>query len=166
MAYHNFCILVHRPWTSKGSQPRGKIGPGYEHARSVCHNSASEIASLLRIYESHYGLRRMNVYVINIIVSASLILIFRLITVKDILGGDQQPEKFDVAGDLNTCFRALDELGQSFLSARQHHEHLLAIQKHWSQRKNYARSGSKRRIWSQDGTSQASQKFSKRLRVS
>lgn len=166
MAYHNFCILVHRPWTSKGSQPRGKIGPGYEHARSVCHDSASQIASLLRIYESHYGFRRMNVYVINIIVSASLILIFGLIA-REILGEQRdQPEKFDVAGDLITCFRALDELGQSFESARRHHEHLLAIQKHWSQRKKDAKPGAKRRFQSQGLTSQTSQKFSKQIRIS
>jgi hypothetical protein len=166
MAYHNFCILIHRPWTSKGSQPRGKIGPGYEHARSVCHNSASEIASLLRIYESHYGFRRMNVYVINIIVSASLILIFGLIA-KEILGDQRdQPNKFNVAGDLNTCFRALDELGQSFESARRHHEHLLAIQKHWNQRKKDAKPGGKRRIQSQGPPLQASQNSSKQLRMS
>ena len=165
MAYHSFCILVHRPWTSKGSQPRGKIGPGYEHARGVCHNSASEIASLLRIYESHYGFRRMNVYVVNIIVSASLILIFGLIA-KEILGAQRdQPEKVNVAGDLNTCFRALDELGQSFESARRHHEHLLAIQKHWSHGKRDVKPGAKRRSQPQGHTSQASQKFSKKLRI-
>ena len=147
MAYHNFCILVHRPWTSKGSQPRGKIGPGYTHARRVCYNSASEIASLLRIYESHYGFRRMNVYVINIIVSASLILIFGLIA-KEVLGAqqrDQQPEDFNVAGDLNTCFRALDELSQSFESGV----------------------GAKRRSRSRgDLTSQASSQISKQMRTS
>jgi hypothetical protein len=157
MAYHSFCILIHRPWTSKGSQPGRKIGPGYEHARRVCHTAASEIASLLRIYESHYGFRRMNVYVINIVVSASLILIFGLIA-REVLGNERiQPDKPDVASDLNICFRALDELGQSFESARRHHEHLLAIQKHWSQARN-SKPGAKRR-------SQASEEPYKRLRV-
>ncbi|KUJ19527.1 uncharacterized protein LY89DRAFT_613222 [Mollisia scopiformis] len=166
MAYHNFCILLHRPWTSKGSQPRGKIGPGYEHARRVCHNSASEIASLLRIYESHYGFRRMNVYAVNIIVSASLILIFGLIA-GEVLGEQHdQSEEVNVASELNTCFRALDELGQSFEAARQHREHLLAIQKHWSQGRKEAKLGAKRRSRSQSSTSRASQRLSRRLRVS
>ena len=162
MAYHNFCILIHRPWTSKASQPRGKIGPGYQHARSVCRNSASEIASLLRNYESHYGFRRMNVYVINIIFSASLILIFGLIA-EEMLGERRdQDEKFSVMGDLNTCFRALDELGQSFDSAKRTRDHLLAIQKHWSQRKRDVTIGSKRRGQSQAATSNNSSKRSKR----
>lgn len=157
MAYHSFCILIHRPWTSKGSQPGRKIGPGYEHARRVCHTAASEIASLLRLYESHYGFRRMNVFVINIIVSASLILIFGLIA-KEVLGDEHiQPEKPNVASDLNICFRALDELGQSFESARRQHEHLLAIQKHWSHARN-PKLGAKRR-------SQVSKAFSKKSRV-
>jgi len=161
MAYHNFCILIHRPWTSKASQPRGKIGPGYQHARSVCRSSASEIARLLRNHESHYGFRRMNVYVINIIFSASLILIFGLIA-EEMLGeqcdGD---EKFNVMGDLNTCFRALDELGQSFDSAKRTREHLLAIQKHWGQRKRDMAAGSKRRSQSQARAFSNSSKRSK-----
>lgn len=144
MAYHNFCILIHRPWTSKSSQPETKIGPGHSHARGVCRNSASEIASLLREYETHYGFRKMNVYVVNIICSASLILIFGLIA-EEIAGSREQGGKTSVARDLNTCFRALDELGQSFESAKRNHELLLAIQKHWSQRKRDAKTGAKRK---------------------
>ncbi|RDW91790.1 hypothetical protein BP5796_01184 [Coleophoma crateriformis] len=166
MAYHNFCILAHRPWTSKSSQPKSKIGPGHEHARSVCHSSASEIASLLHLYESYYGFRRMTVYVINIITSASLILIFGLIAEEVSSRPRDKSEKLNVASDLNTCFRALDELGQSFECARRHHEHLVAIQKHWSQRKKDAKAGVKRKSQRQGATSQASQRASKQSRFS
>ena len=169
MAYHNFCILIHRPWTSRGSQPSSKIGPGYQHARSVCHNSASEIASLLRLYESHYGFRRMHVYVIKIIASASLILIFGLIAEESLGERRDQSEKFNVADDLNTCFRALDELGQTFESATQHREHLLAIQKHWSRRRKDSKASAKRRSQSRGFASQTSQappRTTKQLRTS
>jgi hypothetical protein len=141
MAYYNFCILIHRPWTSKGSQPRGEIAPGYRHARHVCRYSASEIASLLRKHEALYGLRKMHVYAVTIIFSASLILIFGLIAEE----WRDENEKHEVAGNLNTCFRALDELGQSFECAKHTHEHLLAIQKHWTQRRRDVNVGSKRR---------------------
>lgn len=137
MAYHNFCILIHRPWTSKGSQPRGQTGPSYRHARRICRSSASEIASLLRKYEANYGLRRMHVYAVTIIFSASLILIFG-----SIAGGwSDENEKQVMVGNLNTCFRALDELGRCFDCARHTHEHLLAIQKHWTQKTRDSHAG-------------------------
>ena len=142
MAYHNFCILIHRPWTSKGSQPRGKIGPGYQHARQVCRKSAAEIASLLRMHEAGYSLRRMNVYVVTIVFSASLILIFGLIAEE----WRDDTEKGRVVSNLNTCFRALDALGQSFECAKHSHEQLLAIQKHWTQRRRSAKKDSKRKL--------------------
>ena len=141
MAYHNFCILIHRPWTSKSSQPRGKIGPGYQHARQVCRTSAAEIASLLRMHEAGYSLRRMNVYVVTIIFSASLILIFGLIAEE----WRDDTQKDQVVSNLNTCFRALDALGQSFECAKHSHEQLLAIQKHWTQRRRSAKKYSKRK---------------------
>ncbi len=159
MAYHNFCILVHRPWTSKSSQPRGKIGPGYQHARSVCRRSAAEIASLLRTYEASYGFRKMNVYAVIVIFSASVILIFGLVAEERQMQHEAatnmlvdgrptaqtaQAAASTVVGDLNTCFRALDELGQSYECAKRTREHLLAIQRHWTQCKRDAQMGSKR----------------------
>ena len=141
MAYHNFCILIHRPWTSKSSQPRGQVGAGYQHARQVCRTSAAEIASLLRRHESVYSLRRMNVYVLTIIFSASLILIFGLIAEE----WRDTKERDQVVSNLNTCFRALDALGQSFESAKHTHEQLLAIQKHWTQRRRSVKRDSKRK---------------------
>lgn len=166
MAYFNFCILVHRPWTSKSSQPDDRIGPGHHHARGVCRSSAAEIASLLRMYESHYGFRKMNVYVVNIIFSASLILIFGLIAEEIIGDHHDQDEKANVARDLNTCFRALDELGQSFESAKRNHEHLLTIQKHWSQRKRDAKVGAKRRSQLQSSSNRMASKRSRPSRDS
>lgn len=137
MAYHNFLLLIHRPWTSKGSHPRGKIGPGYRHAREVCRTSASEVASLVRQHETAHGLRTLHVYAVTIIASASLILIFGLIAEE----WQDEGEKQTAARNLNTCFRALDKLGQCFESAKHAHEHLLAIQKHWAQKRRDAKMG-------------------------
>ena len=145
MAYHNFCILIHRPWTSKASQPRGGLGPGHQHARTICRQSASDIASLLRDYEANYTLRTMNVYVVTIIFSASVILIFGLIAEDMPQGSRSEDEKLKIAGDLNTCFRALDELCQSFECAKRTRDFLLAIQKRWTQSKRDPHMSIKRR---------------------
>ena len=83
----------------------------------------------------------MNVYVLTIIFSASLILIFGLIAEE----WRDNKEKDQVVSNLNTCFRALDALGQSFESAKHTHEQLLAIQKHWTQRRRSAKKDSKRK---------------------
>lgn len=143
MAYHYFSILIHRPWTSKSSQPQGNVGPGHKHARQICCTSAAEIASLLRSYESCYGFRKMNVYGVTIIFSAALILIFALVS--DDKAATYSQDKSTIIGDLNTCFRALDELGQSYDTAKRIRESLLAIQKHWTTAKRDAMKGNKRR---------------------
>jgi hypothetical protein len=145
MGFHYLCILVHRPWTSKSSQPRGKIGPGYKHARQICRGSASEIASLLRNYELRYGFRKMNVYTVTIIFSASLILIFGLVANDRPAATSGEQEQSNIIEDLNTCFRALDELSQSYDYAKHIREHLLAIQKHWTNSQRDAMAGTKRR---------------------
>jgi hypothetical protein len=161
MAYHNFCILILRPWTSKASQPRGGLGPGYQYARTVCRKSASDIASLLREYEANYTLRTMNVYVVTIIFSASVILIFGLIAEDMPQQSRSEDEKLKIAGDLNTCFRALDELGQSFECAKRTRDFLLAIQKRWTQSKRDPQMGIKRRNQPQDLGQGVSQKKAK-----
>ncbi|KAK5351976.1 hypothetical protein LTS03_003743 [Exophiala xenobiotica] len=161
MGYHNFCILIHRPWTSKASQPRGGLGPGYQHARTICRKSASAIASLLREYEANYSLRTMNVYVVTIIFSASVILIFGLIAEDMPQGSQSEDEKLKIAGDLNTCFRALDELCQSFECAKRTRDFLLAIQRRWTQSERDPRMAMKRRSQLHDPGQESSYKKSK-----
>ncbi|KAK5049316.1 hypothetical protein LTR84_004245 [Exophiala bonariae] len=161
MGYHNFCILIHRPWTSKASLPRGRLGPGYQHARTICRQSASEIASLLRKYEASYTLRTMNVYIVTIIFSASVILIFGLIAEDMPQGSQSENEKLKIAGDLSTCFRTLDELCQSIECAKRTRDFLLAIQKRWTQSKRDPQLGLKRRNQPQDHGKDVSQKKTK-----
>lgn len=161
MAYHNFCILIHRPWTSKASQPRGRLAPGYQHARTICRKSASDIAALLRKYEANYALRTMNVYVVTIIFSASVILIFGLIAEHMPHGPQSEDERLKIAGDLSTCFRALDELCQSFECAKRTRDFLLAIQKRWTQSKRDPQMGLKRRSQPQAAGQEFSQKKAK-----
>lgn len=87
----------------------------------------------------------MNVYAVTIIFSASLILIFGLVA-NDRQGEvSHEEEQSAILGDLNTCFRALEELSQSYDYAKHIREHLLAIQRHWAQCQRDALNGTKRK---------------------
>lgn len=130
MTYHHFQILIHRPWTSRRSQPWTGQGPGFRHARRICNNSASSIASLLIQYEKEHSFRRMHSYAINVIFSASLISLFNVIASK---AHPPRPDNgvSEAATNLSVCFRALDDLSSSFDSAKRSREHLATIQRKW-----------------------------------
>lgn len=143
MAYHHFQILLHRPWTAKHSQPSSNHGPGFTHARNVCIASASTIASLLLQYERYYSFRRMNVYVVNIVFSASLILMFGMVVGRK----HEEDEVHDqsIVANLSTCFRVLDELSQAFECAKSTRESLLTIQRRWNDMRKHGISNLKKR---------------------
>jgi hypothetical protein len=143
MEYHQLLILIHRPWTSKTSQPTLQKGPGYMHARHQCVESATAISKLLRRYEMQYTFRRMNIQIIHIIFSAALIMIFATISRRT------EPPTLEEASNLGVCFRALDELGQAFELAKSAREGLITIQRRWRDFRRKHR-GLKRSIESHD----------------
>ncbi|KAF6803824.1 fungal specific transcription factor [Colletotrichum musicola] len=133
MQYHQCIIHAHRPWISKSYlQPQPLRGPGAGHARMMCMSSATSIARLLRLYESRYSLRRMNLLAVPITFSAALLLIFALVS------RHQRRREEEVLAHLSTCFRALDELGASWGSAKRAREFLVRLQRHWEIRSRSA----------------------------
>ncbi|CAD0081637.1 unnamed protein product [Aureobasidium vineae] len=126
MEYYHLQIFLHRPWTSSQLQPQPPQGRGVHHARHICATSATEIARLLRIYEIQYSFRFINVEIIRILSSAALILIFATVPLPH--------REIDVGmtGYLNTCFRALEDLGGRYDSAKETRFTLLAIQRRWN----------------------------------
>jgi hypothetical protein len=154
MEYHQLQILIHRPWTSKTSQPTSQKGPGYMHARDQCIQSATAISKLLRRYEMQYTFRRMNIQIIHIIFSAALIMIFATISRRT------EPPTSEEASNLGVCFRALDELGQAFEIAKSAREGLIAIQRRWRDFRRKHR-GLKRSIESHDIPTQNTEKKSR-----
>lgn len=129
MHYHQAIIHAHRPWMSKESiQPQPQKGPGSSHARKMCIESATAIAKLLRIYESHYTCRRMNIQAVAITCSAALILIFASVLRR----GDRDTD--ETAAHLNVCFRAHEEFGMSWESAKRAQNFLLHMQGIWESR--------------------------------
>lgn len=129
MTYHHFQILIHRPWTSRRSQPWTGQGPGFRHARHFCSTSASKISQLLIQYEKDYTFRCMHSYAVNVIFSAALISLFNVIATKVRPLPDSTPS--EATANLSIFFRALDDLSRSFDSAKRAREHLATIQRKW-----------------------------------
>lgn len=145
MQYHQIVIFTHRPWVSKRYiQPRSpRQGPGYHHARKMCIDSSMAVAKLLQIYEKHYTFRRMNNQVVAIIFSAALMLLYFTISSGG-KGNENGNNSAEMVAYLNLCFRALDELGQSFDNAKRTRDFLVSLQRRWQA--HMRRSGSKRQI--------------------
>lgn len=147
MQYHQIVIFFHRPWVSKSyiqpSNPRQ--GPGYLHARRMCIESSTAVAKLLRLYEKHYTFRRINNQVVAIIFTAALMLIFVTIsTSTQSPGRNSGFSKPEMVAHLNVCFRALDELGQSFDNAKRTRDFLVSLQRRWQNRMRKSGSAAKR----------------------
>lgn len=139
MQYHQIIIFFHRPWVSKSYiQPRSpRQGPGYHHARRMCIESATAIARLLHIYEKHYTFRRMTNQAVAIIFSAALMLLFVTVSSSALVPSkpgeitQSHPRNAEMVAYLNLCFRALDELGQSFENAKRTRDYLVTLQRRW-----------------------------------
>ncbi|KAJ5089914.1 hypothetical protein N7532_008598 [Penicillium argentinense] len=168
MQYHQIVIFFHRPWVSKNYiQPRSpRQGPGYHHARRMCVESATAIARLLHIYEKHYSFRRMNNQVVAMIFSAALMLLFVTVSSSPLMPSkpgeisQPHPRNAEMVAYLNLCFRALDELGQSFENAKRTRDFLVALQRRWQAHMRRSGPASKRQISSANLSSIASQQAS------
>jgi hypothetical protein len=95
------------------------------------------ISKLIRIYKKAYPLRYINVEAVSIIFSAAIM--FVLASVSD-LGGSYTA---NLVSHLDTCCKALAELGKVFKNATRTLEMLLDIKRKW-QAKVLASTGSKR----------------------
>ncbi|KAJ5380245.1 fungal-specific transcription factor domain-containing protein [Penicillium cataractarum] len=126
MHYHQAIIHAHRPWISKSSiQPQPAQGPGHTHARKMCVESATAIAKLLHLYELRYTFRRMNIQAVAITCSAALMLIFATILNRN------SNHDHETVAHLSLCFRALEEFGFSWESAKRAQSFLLHMQGLW-----------------------------------
>lgn len=141
-------------------QPQPQQGPGFAHARKMCVSSALSISSILHQYEKFYTFRRMNIQAVAITCSAALILIFAKILDRDTqekmkeTGADTHGNDETVSG-LNVCFRALEEFGSSWESAKRAQTFLLRMQGLMESRSPSSRS-MKRRVPGSEGVRAAS----------
>ncbi|KAJ6127146.1 hypothetical protein N7523_002758 [Penicillium sp. IBT 18751x] len=166
MQYHQIIIFFHRPWVSKSYiQPRSpRQGRGYQHARRMCIESATAVARLLHIYEKHYSFRRMSNQVVAIIFSAALMLLFVTVSSSPLTpsqpgdANQSHPRNAEMVAYLNLCFRALDELGQSFENAKRTRDYLVTLQRRWQAHMRRSGPGAKRQISSANLSALSQQK--------
>ncbi|KAJ8128012.1 hypothetical protein O1611_g5624 [Lasiodiplodia mahajangana] len=109
-------------------QSYSQAEPFLADARRQCIDSAIAIAKLLRIYESQYTFRRINVQAVGMTCSAALLLIFALVT------GYQRPEGKELKVYLVVCFRALEEFSQAWENAKRNRDFLVLLQRNWESR--------------------------------
>ena len=88
------------------------------------------VARLLQSYEKHYTFRRMNNQVVAIIFSAALMLLYVTISPGK-ASNENRNSRAEMVAYLNLCFRALDELGQSFENAKRTRDFLVSLQRRW-----------------------------------
>lgn len=107
----------------------------------MCVESATSISEVLILYERYYSFRRANFQIVSFIFSAALILIFAM----DPTGKGEQDR--GLVAHLSTCFRALDEMGVQFESAKRTSTFLSTLQREWhSRRRNAMSRGVKRKF--------------------
>ncbi|PYI09598.1 fungal-specific transcription factor [Aspergillus sclerotiicarbonarius CBS 121057] len=136
MQYHQFMIHCHKPYISrKYLQPQPPQGPGSNHARRMCIDSAVAIVQLLLRYERAYGFEKSNVQMVSFVFSAALILIFNTVPAKP-MSSDQQ-----LVTHLSTCFRALDNMASCFENARRTSVFLGTLRRQWQVRRRSRRAG-------------------------
>lgn len=124
--YHVFIIILHRPFVSKSAtQPHPLRGEGPFHAREMCVTSAVEVAKLLQLYETNYGLSIVATPVVHAAFSAALILVYAT------LSQTNASTSGELSGDLAACCRVLSVLGSRFESATRALDTLLAIKREW-----------------------------------
>jgi hypothetical protein len=88
----------------------------------MCVESATAIAKLLHLYELRYTFRRMNIQAVAITCSAALMLIFATILNR------HSNHEHETVAHLSLCFRALEEFGFSWESAKRAQSFLLHMQ--------------------------------------
>ncbi|KAF2968604.1 hypothetical protein GQX73_g5001 [Xylaria multiplex] len=118
----------------KGNLINGnRADPFLSDARRRCIDSAVAIAELLRIYESQYTFRRINVQAVGMTCSAALLLIFATVT-----GYQRPPESKELKAHLAVCSRALEEFAQAWENAKRNRGFLVLLQRNWESRSRLA----------------------------
>ncbi|KAH7207840.1 fungal-specific transcription factor domain-containing protein [Fusarium redolens] len=127
---HAFCIMIlHRPFVAKSYiQPYPRVGAGHEHARSMCVNSAIDIAKLIGGYKLRFSLRRANVLFVHMAFTAALILVYAAVSELE------NHDRTQVTAHLDVCCQALAELGNVFESASRTLDILLSVKRMWQAR--------------------------------
>lgn len=126
MQYHQIIIYVYRPCLSTRSMP-SPSSPGYQFSdpRAICIDSTFAISKLIHHYERLYTPCRINIQAVSVVFSASLLLLFASLSVKE------DDNCADYVGHLDVCAHALAEMGEYYENATRSLDLLLSIKRSW-----------------------------------
>lgn len=154
MQFYATLISLYRPYMSTRilRSADDSVSPGdRETLRDIpseCVGAAHQVAELLRCYQRQHSLRRMNVQIVHIIFTASLIFAYDVCTRQY---NDARPS----LQDLQFCCHALGEIGQCYGNAMRALEVIILVKSEWQRRitahRPFGGNGVKRRTISRPG---------------
>lgn len=126
MQYYQIIIYIHRPFLSTGTMPSpSSLGSQHDNPRTICVDSAFAISKLIHHYERLYTLRRINIQAVSVVFSASLLLLFASLTVR------QDDDHAECVAHLDLCTHALAEMGEYYENATRSLDLLFSIKRSW-----------------------------------
>lgn len=130
MQFHAVLISLYRPYLSTSLQRRvANLSSSDDQAqiRDVvvdCVDAASQIAELLRCYQRQHSLVRLNIQIVHLIFTASLVFVF------DVCSRTYADARTSLR-NLQFCCHALGEIGQCYGNATRALEVIILVKSEW-----------------------------------
>ncbi|KAH7127308.1 fungal-specific transcription factor domain-containing protein [Dactylonectria macrodidyma] len=130
MQFYATIILLHRPYLSNQLKQRADMLGSLadrEALRNVavdCVSAAHQISEILRCYQRQHSLRRTNIQIVHIILTAALIFLHAICT-------REYTESRVSLRDLQFCCHALGEIGQCYGNATRALEVIILVKSEW-----------------------------------
>ncbi|RDW76947.1 hypothetical protein BP6252_05000 [Coleophoma cylindrospora] len=135
MQFHVLSVLLHRPFFSRSlNQQDSPSQQDPTNPRECCITATKSIIKLLRMYRKLHTLRRVNVHMVHLVFTASLMCIYSAYSHR----GSTSATSLQ---DLQFCCQALGEIGQAHQNATRALEVVICIKREWfSKTQNFSRS--------------------------
>jgi hypothetical protein len=126
LQYHEIIILLYRPFLGhsdpQASDASSRFTPFI--ARQSCFQAASDICNILTVYRRYYGLRRVHIQMVHVVMTAALIHSY----FDSGFAGKDEPRAQEF---LLNCLQALGEMGQTYRTALRALEVVVALRNSW-----------------------------------
>ncbi|KAH7131713.1 fungal-specific transcription factor domain-containing protein [Dactylonectria estremocensis] len=130
MQFHATIILLHRPYLSNQLKQRADMLGSLAYRAALhdvavdCVSAAHQISEILRCYQRQHSLRRTNIQIVHIILTAALIFLHDICT-------REYTESRVSLRDLQFCCHALGEIGQCYGNATRALEVIILVKSEW-----------------------------------
>jgi len=140
MQYYEVLILLYRPFIQTPNttcpSPLLRIPP--TRALQVCTESATEISRLLKIFRQNWGLSRLNVYSVHVLMTSAMIHVYSA-------GDRTNPRQAEAQVSARESIQALSELSKTFECSTRAFEVVTSIRRDWQDGLARGQKGKRRR---------------------